>query len=62
MTMQQNAPDFCSPSHLSCPDCGALMRLSAVVLLQSARSTDEIAYRCDACGMEQKQIARPLQS
>jgi Zn finger protein HypA/HybF involved in hydrogenase expression len=45
-----------------CADCGSPMRLVAVVPLQSARRTertDEIAYRCEACRSDTKQLAKP---
>ena len=60
MTMQQSAPNFFDPYHLMCPDCEAPMRLSAVTPLQSPRSAEEITYRCEACGIEQKKIIKPL--
>jgi hypothetical protein len=44
MKIQHNAKAFFGPSHLICPDRAAPMRLSAVVPLQSARSTDEVSY------------------
>jgi hypothetical protein len=60
MTMQQSAPNFFDPYHLMCPDCEASMRLSAVTPLQSPRSAEEVTYRCEACGIEQKKIIKPL--
>jgi hypothetical protein len=60
MTMQQNTPDFPGPDQPICPDCKAPMRISAVRPLQSSSRSDELTYRCNACGMLSRQIVKPL--
>jgi DNA-directed RNA polymerase subunit M/transcription elongation factor TFIIS len=34
---------------LHCPDCGAPMRLLAMLPARSAHGGDEITYRCEVC-------------
>jgi DNA-directed RNA polymerase subunit RPC12/RpoP len=42
---------------VACTNCGSPTRLVSVVPVSP--DTDEITYRCDACGKEIKQQAKP---
>jgi hypothetical protein len=43
---------------IPCPDCGAQMRLAAVMPADSSARADEMTYRCDACNCDLKRITR----
>jgi hypothetical protein len=55
-----SARRFFAQPLLVCPDCAEPMRLLSIAPVPTEQRADEIAYRCDACRQERKQITRPV--
>jgi hypothetical protein len=52
MTNHQNAYASVAIPSLHCPDCGAPMRLLAMMPTASTRDVDATTYRCEVCNVE----------
>jgi len=48
----RNAHDSISVPSLHCPDCGAPMRLLAMMPTASASDVDATTHRCEVCDFE----------
>jgi DNA-directed RNA polymerase subunit M/transcription elongation factor TFIIS len=52
MTNHRSAAALSAIPSLHCPDCGAPMRLLAMMSTASARDVDATTYRCEVCNVE----------
>ena len=58
MRNSDNSPAFAILSVLPCPDCGRVMKLSAIVPKSAAEDGDEIIYQCDLCAIDLKRTGK----
>jgi hypothetical protein len=58
MRISSNPPTFFVFCTLSCPDCGVIMRLFAIVPMSAVQDGDEFTYRCDACEINLKRFSK----
>jgi hypothetical protein len=58
----QNDPPMPVLHSLCCPDCGAPMRLIAVLPAPTERRADEVHYRCELCKVDLKRITKRLET
>jgi len=60
MANHQTAPALIAIPSLHCPDCGAPMRLLAMMPTATARDVHATTYRCEVCNIEIDNRTRKL--